>query len=164
MWVVVVSNQAKKLCSSSASVLLLLEGIGGGGLCSWLGPGAPPHLSWVVVSQVSLHFSLLGILGLFDAPPQVSSGGAIESSVSCPKGQISSSDQGLDFLCHPGLSVWEDPDVSFLCDVFYTALYVEEDRLCVSVCVQVLMFKNAPLCQAVLQLGKSIIRPGFNGL
>ena len=128
------------------------------------GLDTPPHLSCVVVSQLSLHFPLVGILGLFDAPPQVSSGGAVESSISCSEGQVSSSDQGLDFICHPGLSVWEYPDASFLCDVFYTALNIKEDRL--GVCVQVLMFKNAPLraSKAVLQLGKSIFRPGFDGL
>ena len=59
---------------------------------------------------------------------------------------ISSSDQGLDFLCHPVLSVW--------C-VFPLWLFL-----------QVLMFKNAPLRagKTVLQLGKSIFRQGFDGL
>lgn len=40
--VMVVSNWAKKLFSSSPSVLLLA----GLGLYSWLAPDGPPHLSW----------------------------------------------------------------------------------------------------------------------
>lgn len=83
---------------------------------------------------MSLYFPLVGVLCLFNAPPQVSSGGAVESSVSHLEGRVTSSDQDLDFTCHPGLPVWEDPDASLCCDVFD----VKEDRLC----VQVLIFKN----------------------
>lgn len=135
----------------------------GGCLCSWLGPGCL-STSDAGYCQVSFYFVLVGDLGLFDAPPQVSSGSAVESSVSRPEGRVTSSDQGLDFLCHPGLSVWKDPDASILGDVIYTAPDVEEDRL--GVCVQVLIFENAPVCagKAVLQLVESIFRPGFDGL
>ena len=109
---------------------------------------------------MSLYFPFVGLLGLSDAPPQGSSVHAVESSVSRPSGQLASSDQGLDFTCHPGLPIWEDPDAFFHCDVFYTALDVEEDKL--GVCVQVLIFKTTPLCagEAVLQLGESLSRPG----
>ena len=48
--------------------------------------------------------------------------------------------------------------------MFCTTSDVEEDKL--GVCVQVLIFKNAPLRagKAVLQLGESISRPGFDDL
>jgi len=42
---------------------------------------------------MSLYFPLIGVLGLFNASSQVSSGGG----VSHPKGRVMSSDQGLDF-------------------------------------------------------------------
>ena len=109
---------------------------------------APPHMTQVIVRQVSFYFALVGNLGLFDAPPQVSS--AVESSVSRSEGQVTSSDQGLDFLCHPGFLFGKTQ--MRLGDVIYTAPYVEEDRL--GVCVQVLIFENAPVGagKAVLQL------------
>jgi len=70
---------------------------------------------------MSLYFPLIGVLGLFNASSQVSSGGG----VSHPKGRVMTSDQGLDFTCHPGLPVWENPDSSLHCDVFDTALDVK---------------------------------------
>ncbi|MEQ2312644.1 hypothetical protein AMECASPLE_033296 [Ameca splendens] len=79
----------------------------------------------VVVHQVFFYFPLVRVLGLFDDPPQVSSGGAVKSFVPHLEGQASSSNQGLDFLCHPGLPVWKDPDASALCDVIHTAPDVE---------------------------------------
>ncbi|MEQ2268980.1 hypothetical protein XENORESO_020088 [Xenotaenia resolanae] len=83
--------------------------------------------------------------------------------VGCNNGRVSSSDQRLDLICHPGLPVWKDPDASDIGDVIHTAPDVEEDRL--GVCIQVLFFKNAPLCacKTVLQLGESTFRQGFDG-
>lgn len=43
--------------------------------------------------------------------------------------RIPASWSGLDFACHPGVSVWKDPDALLLNDIFYTVLDVEEDRL-----------------------------------
>lgn len=45
-----------------------------------------PHLMRVVISEEALYPPLIGLLGLFDASPEVGSGSALQGNVPQPEG------------------------------------------------------------------------------
>lgn len=72
--------------SSSASFRLLSRV--GGALAFAVGEGLDfsPHLVRVVISEEALYPPPIGLLGLFDASPQVGSGSALQGNVPQPEG------------------------------------------------------------------------------
>lgn len=120
--------QRRHLSCSWFSRERLLSGVGGA-LAFEVGEGltASLHLA-VVVCLEALNPSPGGLLGLFDAPPRVGSGSALQRTVPQPEGCVSSSDQSLFFIRLPGFPVRKNSGGFGHCHIHYTPLRVEKDR------------------------------------
>lgn len=81
----------------------------------------------------------MSLLSLFDTPPRVGSGSAVQKTFPQLEGRVTSSDQSLYFSRDPRFPVRKN------CYILNTALIVEKDRL--GEALQVLLFKDESVCQ-----------------
>lgn len=95
------------------------------------------HSIQVDTNGKGLYPPPVGLLGLFDGPPQ----GGHGSAENCPSAWWLSSDQHLYFICHPRFSFRKNPDGFSHCHIVNTALNVEKNGL------QVLLFEDGLICQ-----------------
>ncbi len=103
-----------------------------------------PHLTGIVTLEAVFDPPPLGILGLPDPSLQVSSSSTIQRPIARPEGCVPFPEQVQHLFSHPGLCVGIDPDVFVHSDSVCAVLDVSQDCCCVL--LQVLMFKNIPVC------------------